>query len=337
MRKIIFLSFAVLSFLAGWEIRSAVFKKTIVVNKNDKKVVEKPLEKYSFQNLSKVNVTPSEIKIADVIDKKEKYTSYIFTMEFDPSLSGKEQKKITGQINIPNSKEKLPLIVMFRGYVDQSIYQTGVGTKSAAEVFANNGFITIAPDFLGYAGSDKEAEDVLETRFQTYVTALSLLASLPTIEQFDNKTIFLWGHSNGGQIALIILEVTAENIPTTLWAPVSKPFPYSILYYMDESEDKGKLLRHEIAKFEEIYDVEAYSLDNFFEKINAPLLIHQGTADDAVPIDWTNELIAKLKKLEKEVTYLTYSGADHNMRPVWDTVVERDLEFFRNFLQEPSI
>ena len=35
-----------------------------------------------------------------------------------------------------------------------------------------------------------------------------------------------------------------------LWAPVSKPFPYNILYYTDEAEDRGKWLRGEIAKFE---------------------------------------------------------------------------------------
>ena len=43
-----------------------------------------------------------------------------------------------------------PVIIQFRGYVERSIYQPGAGTKKTAEVFAKNGFISLAPDFLGY-------------------------------------------------------------------------------------------------------------------------------------------------------------------------------------------
>jgi len=142
------------------------------------------------------------------------------------------------------------------------------------------------------------------------------------------KNIFIWGHSNGGQIALYTLEVSEKNIPTVLWAPVSKPFPYSILYYTDEAEDKGKFIRKELAKFEELYDVDKYSITNYFNRINSPLLIIQGASDDAVPEKWSKDMFQKLKKLGKEVEYQTYAGANHNLRPKWDDAAENTLEFF---------
>ena len=101
-----------------------------------------------------------------MIEEEETFSSYLFTFEFDPTLSGKEMKKITGMINIPNSNsgETFPLVIMLRGYVDQTIYQTGMGSKNASYFLAENGFLTLAPDFLGYAGSDSEAGNIFESR-----------------------------------------------------------------------------------------------------------------------------------------------------------------------------
>src|SRR3990167_4646349 len=289
----------------------------------------RPYDKYAIETLSKKEILPSEIEIGETLKKDPAFTSYLFSFFLDPTLEGKEEKKVTGLINVPSGNGPFPLIVMFRGYVDQEIYKIGDGTRRAAEFFAKNGFITIAPDFLGYAGSDKEAGNIFESRFQTYTTALVLLKSLPSISPYDQTTPLLWGHSNGGQIALTVLEITGEDYPTVLWAPVSKPFPYSILYYTDESEDKGKLIRRELAAFEETYDVELYSLTNYLDKINAPIQIHQGTNDDAVPVDWSDTLIKNLENLEKEVEYFKYPRTDHNLNPSWNAAVTNSLNFFK--------
>lgn len=294
--------------------------------------ITKPLEKYTIENLSNTKIDKGKIKIVKIIDEESSFTSYLFSFEFNPDPKNKKTKKTTGQINVPAGSGKFPLVVMLRGYVDQEKYKTGDGTKSATRFFAENGFLTIAPDFLGYGDSDTEAEDIMETRFQTYTTILSLLESLDQIDEWDKENVFFWGHSNGGQIALTVLEITGANIPTTLWAPVSKPFPYSVLYYTDEAEDRGKFLRAEIAKFEQKYDPDNYAIDLNFDLINSELQIHQGTADDAVPVDWSNELVEKLEDLEIEISYYKYPGADHNLKPSWNTVVNRDLAFFKNNL-----
>lgn len=65
-------------------------------------------------------------------------------------------KRVTGLVHLPSLRQayqQFPVIVQFRGYVSREQYQPGVGTRRSAEVFARNGFISVAPDFLGYGGS----------------------------------------------------------------------------------------------------------------------------------------------------------------------------------------
>ena len=241
---------------------------------------------------------------------------------------------MTGIAHVPNTASatnKLPVIAMFRGYVDLDKYFQGEETNPSAEVYAANGFITLAPDFLGYGGSDKSSSDAFEDRFLTYTTALNLLASVKTLPMADASKVGVWGHSNGGHIALTVLEILGTPIPATLWAPVSAPFPFSILYYSDEEDDKGKALRKELAGFEQHYNADLYSLTNYENRITGSVQIHQGTADLEVPVAWSDSL-AKGLTSAANVNYFTYPGADHNMSGVWNTVVARDVTFFKEYL-----
>jgi len=257
-----------------------------------------------------------------------------------------EGKLITGTITVPNGilNRKLPVVVMLRGYADREVYYPGYGTQNAAKYYAASGYVSMAPDFLGFGGSDAEDEDALGARIKRPVTVLDLLASLPSLDFVDTGRVYLWGHSNGGQIGLSVQEILGrreeegrsnqvEVKAAVLWAPVSKPFPYNILYYTDEASDSGKWLRGKIAKFEADYDVYDFSLDKYWDWMSTPLQIHQGTADEAVPLRWSDELAKNLQEREKEVKYYVYKGADHNMRPSWETVVARDVVWFQEHSQ----
>lgn len=317
----------------GW-FGNDFYRSTLKTSPNPVSIIkQRPLERYAIENLM-ANKAPSvEIKREKVIEENDDFTSYLISFSFDPTFSGKTEKKVTGLMNVPKLEKQMPLIILFRGYVDQKIYQTGIGTQRVGEFFAKNGFITIAPDFLGYADSDSEAENIFESRFQTYTTALTVINSVSSIKEWDDKNVFLWGHSNGGQIAITALEQSGVDYPTVLWAAVTKPFPYSILYYTDESDDHGKLIRRELSKFEEDYDVEKFSLTNYLDRIKAPIQFHQGTNDDAVPVTWSNEFTKKLESLDVDVDYIVHPGVDHNMQPSWQLAVNQSLQFYKNHLK----
>lgn len=320
---------SVVSFISGSKWNTSQNNKETMTSPTP---VPTPLSRYSIDNLARADIKAGEFEITNTLEEAEEFTAYEFKLTFDPSINNETSKITTGQVNIPKNEGSFPLVLMIRGYVDETLYTTGIGTRRGAEVFASEGFITVAPDFLGYAGSDTEAGNIFESRFQTYTTVLSLLKSLDQIDSWNGKDVFIWAHSNGGQIAITTLEVTGAVYPTTLWAPVTKPFPYSVLYYTDESPDRGKFIRQELSKFEELYNPDLFAITDYIDRINAPIQIHQGTADDAIPVEWSNEFVSQLESAEVEHEYLVYPGADHNLRPNWNTVVERDIEFFRKHL-----
>ena len=141
--------------------------------------------------------------------------------------------------------------------------------------------------------------------------------------------IGIWAHSNGGHIALSTLAISGVTYPTVLWAPVSTSFPYDILYYTVESDDQGKGLRKVLAQFEQTYNTDQFSPPKYYSWIKAPMEIDQGTNDHEVPVWWSDNLVATLKKNKDDVTYQTYPGADHNLLPSgWSSAVSNDISFY---------
>ncbi len=331
-----------------------------------------PLLRYTIPHLREYPYQASTIVVEKKIAEFPTYTSYLFSY----TTLG---KKMTGQLNIPKeTQESFPVIILVRGFVPAENYQTGTGTKSAAALFAQHGYVTLAPDFFGYGGSDPETTDSWEARFQKPVSVVELfktIAAQPNIhvttdeEQFsfqmNSNKVGMWAHSNGGQIALTALEIADLEIPTTLWAPVTTPFPYSVLYFSDEDIDEGKAARALVADFEKDYNVQQFSFTDFFKFLHSPLQLHQGMSDEAIHYIWSSEFVDKIKKenlLRKNeakaqskqstssasasptkeplpymelipITFYSYPNTDHNMKPSWNEAIERDIAFFTKYVE----
>lgn len=340
MKKILFFFCVLLIFLAGetyflWQNFSVLFPPK-------PSEIPKPLLAYSFENLKKTTFSTSNITLGEKVTPDASSFSQLFYFATPKKPNSKEMENVSGLLNAPSKPGRYPVIIMFRGFVPSEIYKPGVGTEPVAKQLAANGFITLAPDFLGFGQSASASADSFENRFQTYTTALSLISSISTLNaglyasysgslSADLTKIGIWGHSNGGHIALATLEISGATYPTVLWAPVSTSFPYSILYYTDESDDQGKILRKVLAQFEKIYNTDVFSPPMYYQWIKAPLEINQGTGDMEVPYWWSDNLVKTLKKDGDDVTYNTYPSADHNMLPLseWSQAVTNTISFYK--------
>ncbi len=330
-------------------------------------IKELPLLQYSIENLSKKEfVAKKPIKIEEIIS--ENLEKQIYTLLFSYESQG---KSISGALNLKISKNATqePVVVMIRGFVPLEEYFFGAGTQSAAAILADNGYVTLSPDFLGFGVSDGEPVNTWEARFVKVANVIDLIKTIQTFPEIDlsilpnlpikkinldaNK-IGIWAHSNGGQIAVSTLEVLGSNLPTTLWAPVLAPFPYSILYFTDENADEGKEARKYLSQFEEDYDVFDFSLTKHLDRLNGPIQIQHGTNDDSALASWTEEFLIKIdlenktrktnnsatdssqsaltKKEEIEIDFFKYPGANHNLQPNWNEAIEKDLLFFKKNL-----
>ncbi|MFW5704176.1 MAG: alpha/beta hydrolase family protein [Patescibacteria group bacterium] len=298
------------------------------------------LEKYAFDVLQQTVFEPSPFTIGEEIEEEEGYRTYRAVIHTPDG-------NVSGLVHVPaESNSPRPFILLLRGFVDRSIYQSGIGSSRVGQELAKAGYVSFSPDFLGYGESDPPSDNPMEERFQGYTTTLQILSSVKELSaalqqvdelsvEVDAERVGIWGHSNGGHIALTTLTLTSKKYPTVLWAPVSKPFPYSILYYTDEYDDGGKALRKLIAQFEVTYDVSRYSTEQFYDSIAAPIQIHQGIDDDPVPVEWSEELYADLNELEKDVDLFIYESSDHNLAPKgWSQAVARSISFYNRFLDK---
>lgn len=302
--------------------------------KSDSSTKEGKYTPYSFEALSQRQFTAGKINLGTITKKEKNFNTYVFTYQ-----SG--GKTISGMANIPlanarGKPSKFPVIILLRGYADRKYYHVGLGTERSANNLAEHGFLTLAPDFLGYGYSDWEDQDILLARFYRPVEVLDLISSLGSLPSVDTNRIGLWGHSNGGQIALSILEITGKPYPTSLWAPVSLGFPECVLTYLGTQEEVGNPVKEKVDEFLKNNDPKKYSITEYFYKIKAPFIVHQATTDELIKTQWTKDLVKKLQEQGNEVNLYLYSRENHNFNryeETGDLLRQRDLEFFQKHLR----
>jgi uncharacterized protein len=312
-----------------------IINPLVKIEKNEK--VKKNtgwLTKYNFENLKKRENKASEIKKIGRVLVVEEARKDPTDFESKAITFESNGKKISGMMNVPSYapselRTGKPTIIMIRGFAENEGYFIGSGSWKAADELARNGFITISLDFLGFGLSDSESTDILEARFEKPMSVMDLIESVKKLDIVDDTKIGIWAHSNGGQIAISVLEVTGKNYPTVLWAPMTNPFPKSVLEMVDDQSEGSLKVKQRIEEFEKEYDSKLYSIDNFYDWIEAPILIHQGTADVWCKVEWQQDLQKKLKKMGKEVILDIRQGSDHNLKQSWQEVMDEDIKFFR--------
>ncbi len=350
MRKIVFLVLIILViFIPFYFYISSKKENDIILDPKSKMISNKsePVVKnvgffaqYNFENLKNREYKASKItKIGKALIVTEARKELIrrgdllnktFNFETSAISFNSNGKKISGMMNIPLTpmSNKLPAIIMIRGFAENEGYYIGSGSWRAADELARNGYITVSLDFLGFGLSDGESTDILEARFEKPINVIDLIESVKNMGIVDPNKIGIWAHSNGGQIAISVLEITGKNYPTVLWAPMTNPFPKSVLETVDDNSEGSLEVKQKIEDFEKEYDSNLYSIGSFYSWINSPILIHQGTDDVWCKVEWQKSFRDELKYLGKEITLDIEKGNDHNLKQSWDKVMKMDVDFF---------
>ena len=256
---------------------------------------------------------------------------------------------VSARLSVPAIKPEniKGIVIMLRGHQNPGGYYTGKGTENPAKGYLQRGWATISPDFFGYGSSSPSPSPRELHQFYCTINAVELYKSLekpnfifsagiPQLSRITPpasfKKIGLWGHSNGGQVALHFLEIIQKPIPTVLWAPVSLAFPDSWAHYGRNKEWAERFKKEQPA--------DDFSLIAHLDKIapGTPILLEQGDKDTAVPKSWSDALVRAInaentrreqeRKGKIELRYEVYTNANHNLNPYWSTVLPRDAAFW---------
>ncbi len=262
--------------------------------------------------------------------------------------------RITGMMNIPRGIGPFPVVVLDHGYFPPAQYKSGDGTMPSADVFARNGYLTIASDYRCYGGSQCGANPF---DIGYAIDVLNLIADLPSLPYADTSHVGIWGHSMGGGVTMRVLAVNHSIKVGSLYGAVSSddevhycwlagctsplvtPVPRTAykLYQFDPDFNQGVPTPPPDAPTDYRGQLHAIFLKSspsrYLADMNTPLIIHHGEADDTVPIQWSVDLANQLTALGKPVELYTYPGQGHVFTGWgWQLFMSRTLSFFDQYL-----
>jgi len=241
---------------------------------------------------------------------------------------------LTGIMNVPVGPAPtggFPVLILNHGLIKPEIYFSGRGSKREADFFASHGYVTIHPDYRGYSSTSPEFPEHHDFYVGYTQDVLGLIDALKRAHPafIDLGRMGMWGHSMGGGIASRVAVLSPDIRAFVLFAPISA----------DAEDNFYELTSEEISWLHVTYGpagspaYEKISPLSYFSDIGAPVQIHHGTGDDAVPIGFSEKMFSSLRSFGKKAEYFTYPGEKHEFINAWPLAASRSLQFFDKYVK----
>ena len=272
-----------------------------------------------------------DFTVGRVLAENEAYTRYYITY-----LSG--ELRISGIMNVPKGQGPFPVLILNHGYIDPAIYTNGRGLKREQDYLARRGYVVIHSDYRNHAESDKDPNSEQHLRLGYAEDVINVInavqkAHLPYI---DANRVGMLGHSMGGGVALVVAVTQPDLVDAyVLLAPVSADARDNFERW---TERRPEVAARIVAEYGTPQDNPAFwegvSPVTFFEAITAPVMIHHGTADESVPLVWSERAQEVLKAQGKDSTLYVYDGEPHEFIDAWPQVMQRTVTFFDQHVRQ---
>ncbi len=320
----------VLEINAGFAASHAIKIGDRVTIGNSTSTQERPLgSEYFIETLQNRPFHGKDFKIGEVIATTDAYQKYSFTYS-------SERLTISGIMNVPKGEKPgtgFPVLILNHGMIGADTYFSGRGSKREQDFFARHGYVTLHPDYRGLASSSPN-EYTHHDFYQGYTEdVVNLIEAIKQTKPpfLDLSRLGMWGHSMGGGIAARIMVLSHDIKAFVLFAPISA----------DAKDNFYELSESELSWLDSTYNREGQadqiyakiSPINYFKDVSAPVQLHHGTADTAVPIEFSAKMYETLQALHKRVEFYKYPGEAHEFINAWPVAAERSLQFFDKYVK----
>jgi len=290
----------------------------------------------------------SDIVIEQTLPAGSNYNRYIVSYNSDGL-------KIYGLLTIPAGQRPAkgwPAIIFNHGYIQPEQYRTTEKYIAYTDAFSRNGYIVFKSDYRGHGNSEGKPEGAYYSPAYT-IDVLNAISSIKKFKGVDPERIGMWGHSMGGMITLRSLVVNNDIKAAEIWAgvvasyqdlannwhhPDFNPRPFVPSQREQAAGRPGRqALIDKYGNFEtNPHFWRSISPISFVKDISAPIQLQHGTADEEVPLLFSQKLDEALKNAGKSVEFYIYDGDNHNLSNNLSKALQRSVAFFNKYLKEGS-
>ena len=323
---------------------------TITLTPTPTPTFEELIFPYTIAGLRQHDFQAGKIRIRSSLeDQNQFYSSYLIEYPSDGLT-------ITGIMQIPVGEGPFPVIVMNHGFFARSVYQSGDGTDRASPYLAQHGYITLAPDYRSWGGSDMGSSFFYSG---LVIDVINLLNAIPSISKADPERVGMWGHSMGGGVTMKVLTIDSRVQAAVLYSPVSADFVDLIDRWgpgcfgdVAQGElivgcNSADVIPGDLpVELQDAYRFAAADADMLrrvspfyhLDHVSAPVQIHYGTEDgqflSGTPPQWSVKLTQGLRDAGKQAELYQYDGEGHSfIGQPWFDFMSRTLRFFDQYVK----
>lgn len=283
----------------------------------------------------------SEIIMEETLESGSNYSRY-----YAYYLS--EGLKIYALLTIPNGEPPSggwPAIVFNHGYIPPAQYRTTERYIAYVDRLASSGYIVFRIDYRGHDRSEGTPSGAYGDPGYT-VDVLNAVASLQQFPQANPERIGMWGHSMGGYLTLRSMVISQEVKAGVIWAGVVASYPDLLTRWRrgsgptrTPSASSARSWRSSwIDRFGSPEDNpdfwQAISANSYLADISGPIQLHHGTADESVPLEFSEILYQQMQQAGQPVELYTYEGDNHNLSNFFTMAMNRTIAFFDLYLKD---
>ncbi len=279
----------------------------------------------------------SDIIIEERLPAGSNYERYIASYTSDGH-------KIYALLTVPQGDRPAngwPVIIFNHGFIPPAEYRTTEKYIAYTDAFSRNGYILFRSDYRGHGSSEGQASGGYGSNDYT-VDVLNAVASIKKYKDADPNKIGMWGHSMGGHITLRNMVIRKDIRAGVIWAGVVASYP-DLLNNWRRTPPRPSIsgrnswrtqLTGKYGTPEQNPDFwDSISSSSYLNDISGPLQLHHGTADDSVPVEFSEKLQRQMDTSGKPSELFIYPGDDHNIANNLGVALTRSVAFFDKYLK----
>jgi dipeptidyl aminopeptidase/acylaminoacyl peptidase len=294
----------------------------------------------AIETLRRGSYPGSPITLEEELDRGSNYRRY-YASYFSEGL------KIYALLTIPDGDAPAggwPAILFNHGYIPPDVYRTTERYIAYVDRIARSGYIVFRIDYRGHDRSEGQPTGAYGDPGY-FIDVMNALASLKQFPQANPSKLGIWGHSMGGYLALRAMVVSPDIKAAVIWAGVVASYPDLIYNWRrtgptvtPSPSSTGRGWRQQwLSRFgtpqENPGFWDAISANSYLADLSGPDQLHHGTADEDVPLQFSETLYEQVRLAGKYAEIYTYPGDNHNISNYFDLAMTRTIEFYDQYLR----